>query len=163
MSDSLEQDLPRRNDCPTPHRTVGSSAFGARHQEIHDPRVRQIPDTEPSEPFRASKSWRAVTMARQISVALVVFALALGLTGPVAPTSAAEQFVRVDGLVQWIGGQQMIVQADSGPSVDVDLASVRQDEYAGLGVRDRVAVIGMVSPDGRRLIGTSIVKSPRAR
>jgi len=102
-------------------------------------------------------------MARQISVALVVCALALGLAGPVAPTGAEERFIRVDGLVQWIGGQQMIVQADTGPSVDVDLASVRQDEYAGLGVRDRVAVIGMVSPDGRRLIGTSIVKSPRAR
>ncbi len=102
-------------------------------------------------------------MARQISVALVVFALALGLAGPVAPTGAEEQIIRVDGLVQWIGGQQMIVQADTGLSVDVDLASVRQDEYAGLGVRDRVAVTGMVSPDGRRLIGTSIVRSPRAR
>ncbi len=76
---------------------------------------------------------------------------------------ADERFVRVDGLVQWIGGGQMIVQADTGASVGVDLTSVPQDEYAGLGVRDRVAVIGMVSPDGRRVIGTSIVRSARTR
>jgi hypothetical protein len=55
------------------------------------------------------------------------------------------------------------VQADRGPSVGVDLASVPQDEYAGLGVRDRVAVIGVVSADGRHLIGTSIVRSERSR
>jgi hypothetical protein len=65
--------------------------------------------------------------------------------------------------VQWIGGQQMVVQADTGPSIGVDLTSVPQEEYAGLGVRDRVAVMGMVSPDGRRVIGTSIVRSARAR
>jgi hypothetical protein len=45
----------------------------------------------------------------------------------------------------------------------VDLASVPQEEYAGLGVRDRVAVIGMVSPDGRRVIGTSVRRSERTR
>ncbi len=99
----------------------------------------------------------------QISIAVAVFALALG-PGAVAPAVAAQaQIVRIDGLVQWIGGQQMVVQADGGPSVGVDLASVPQDEYAGLGVRDRVAVIGMVSPDGRHVIGTSITRSERAR
>ena len=103
-------------------------------------------------------------MRRGISVALMILALMLGLAGPIAPVAAAqEQVVRVDGLVQWIGGQQMVVQADTGPSVGVDLTGVPQDEYAGLGVRDRVAVIGMVSPDGRRVIGTSIVRSARAR
>ena len=97
----------------------------------------------------------------------VLFAI-LGLAPAVAilpvPASAAdEQVVRVDGLVQWIGGGQLIVQSDNGASVGVDLTSVPQDEYAGLGVRDRVAVIGMVSPDGRRVIGTSILRSVRAR
>lgn len=100
----------------------------------------------------------------QISIAVAVFALALGPGVVAAPAIAAQaQIVRVDGLVQWIGGQQMVVQADGGPSVGVDLASVPQDEYAGLGVRDRVAVIGMVSPDGRHVIGTSITRSERAR
>jgi len=103
-------------------------------------------------------------MRKGISVAFMALALALSPAGSLAPVAAAqEQMVRVDGLVQWIGGQQMVVQADTGPSVGVDLTSVPQDEYAGLGVRDRVAVIGMVSPDGRRVIGTWIVRSARAR
>lgn len=103
-------------------------------------------------------------MRTRISMAIAVFALALGPGAVSAPAVAAqEQIVRVDGLVQWIGGQQMVVQADGGPSVGVDLASVPQDEYAGLGVRDRVAVIGMVSPDGRHVIGTSIRRSERPR
>ena len=92
-----------------------------------------------------------------------LFALTLIVVGLVSPAVADEQFVRVDGLVQWIGGGQMIVQADTGPSVGVDLTSVPQDEYAGLAVRDRVAVVGVVSQDGRRVIGTSIVRSARAR
>jgi len=102
-------------------------------------------------------------MIMKISLALLVLALALSPAGLLTPAAAADQVVRVDGLVQWIGGQQMVVQADTGPSVGVDLTSVPQDEYAGLGVRDRVAVIGMVSPDGRHLIGTSIMRSGRGR
>jgi hypothetical protein len=103
-------------------------------------------------------------MRTRISIAIALLALALGPGAVSAPAVAAqEQIVRVDGLVQWIGGQQMVVQADGGPSVGVDLASVPQDEYAGLGVRDRVAVIGMVSPDGRHVIGTSIRRSERPR
>src|SRR5262245_60949713 len=101
-----------------------------------------------------------------ISAFLAILALApvgtmLPATVPVA--AADDQVVRVDGLVQWIGGGQMVVQADNGSSVGVDLTSVPQDEYAGLGVRDRVAVIGMVSPDGRKVIGTAIMRSARGR
>jgi hypothetical protein len=101
-----------------------------------------------------------------ISALFAILALATASTISIvaAPAAAAdEQVVRVDGLVQWIGGGQLIVQSDNGASVGVDLTSVPQDEYAGLGVRDRVAVIGMVSPDGRRVIGTSILRSVRAR
>jgi hypothetical protein len=102
-------------------------------------------------------------MKRKVFVAIAVIALVLGAVGSLAPAVSQERIVRVDGLVQWIGGRQMVVQADTGPSVGVDLASVPQDEYAGLGVRDRVAVIGMVSPDGRQIIGTSIMRSERPR
>lgn len=103
-------------------------------------------------------------MPSKIALALfMIVALALGPGAALTPVVAVDQIVRVDGLVQWIGGQQMVVQADRGPSVGVDLASVPQDEYAGLGVRDRVAVLGVVSPDGRRLLGTSIVRSERSR
>src|SRR5262245_62716400 len=100
-----------------------------------------------------------------VSALLAILALApAGTMLPaMAPAAADEQIVRVDGLVQWIGGGQMVVQADNGASVGVDLASVPQDEYAGLGVRDRVAVIGMISPDGRRVVGTTIMRSVRTR
>lgn len=104
--------------------------------------------------------------AKIISVFLVILALIpAGSMLPMgAPAAAAEeQVVRVDGLVQWIGGGQMVVQSDTGASVGIDLTSVPQDEYANLGVRDRVAVVGMVSPDGRRVIGTSIMRSVRTR
>jgi len=103
-------------------------------------------------------------MARKIAVAFAVLALLLSSAGrPTLATAAEERVVRVDGLVQWIGGEQMVVQADTGPAVGVDLTSVPQDEYAGLGVRDRVAVIGKVSPDGRKVIGTAIMRSERGR
>jgi len=103
-------------------------------------------------------------MKRSVLIAFAILALALSLVGPIAPAAAAqEQVVRIDGRVQWIGGGQMVVQTDTGPSVGIDLTSVPQDEYVGLNVRDRVAVIGMVSPDGRHLIGTSIMKSVQAR
>jgi hypothetical protein len=148
MSDSLEHEHRRRND---------------RTQEFHGPAIRQIAETETRAPFCASQSWRNIKMIMKISLALLVLALALSPAGLLTPADAADQVVRVDGLVQWIGGQQMVVQADTGPSVGVDLTSVPQDEYAGLGVRDRVAVIGMVSPDGRHLIGTSIMRSGRGR
>ena len=149
MSDSLEQDFRRRNDDSP--------------QEFYGATLRRIPEPETFVTLRASQSWRVVTMPQKASAVFVVFALAMALAGAVSPAVADEQFVRVDGLVQWIGGGQMVVQADTGASVGVDLTSVPQDEYAGLGVRDRVAVIGMVSPDGRRVIGTSIVRSARTR
>src|SRR2546428_3031136 len=146
MSDSLEQDLRRRNDS---------------HRGFHGAALRRIPETETLEAFCASQPWRIVPMRNKISAGFVVYALALVLAGAVSPAVADEQFVRVDGLVQWIGGGQMIVQADTGASVGVDLTSVPQDEYAGLGVRDRGAVIGMVSADRRPVIGPSNVRRAR--
>ena len=103
-------------------------------------------------------------MRKNVSVAFMALALALSPAGSLTPVAAARnRWFASTGSCSGIGGQQMVVQADTGPSVGVDLTSVPQDEYAGLGVRDRVAVIGMVSPDGRRVIGTSIVRSARAR
>src|SRR5437667_9812438 len=148
MSHSLEHDFRGRNDS---------------HPGFSGAALRRIPETETLEAFCASQPWRIVMMRHKISAGFVAFALGLVLAGAVSPAFADEQLVRVDGLVQWIGGGQMIVKADTGASVGVDLTSVPQDEYAGLGVRDRVAVIGMVSPDGRSVIGTSIARSARAR
>src|SRR2546427_3202423 len=105
MSDSLEQARRRRN--------ASGSGFPPAW-------VRRIAESETRGPFRASQSWRVVMMITKISVAIAVLALALGAGAVSAPTVAAQdKVVRVDGLVQWIGGGQMIVQADTGPSVGV--------------------------------------------
>jgi hypothetical protein len=101
-------------------------------------------------------------MAKQIVAAVLVSALSVGLIGPLR-VEAQEAVVRVDGLVQWIGGLRMVVQTDKGPSVGVDLANVPQSEYAALVVRERVAVIGTVSDDNRDIIAASVVRSARAR
>src|SRR5215470_115137 len=128
------------------------------------PTIRVIPETETSAASGASESWRASVMRRKIVVTFAVLTLVLSFAYGLVPAAVAQdRVVRVDGLVQWIGGDQMVVQADRGPSVGVDLTSVPQDEYAGLGVRDRVAVIGVVSPDGRKVLGTAIVRSERSR
>jgi hypothetical protein len=102
-------------------------------------------------------------MAKQILAAVLISVLAIGLIGPFTRAQAQERVVRVDGVVQWIGGLRMVLQTDTGPSVGVDLVSVPQTQYAGLVARDRVAVIGTVSPDNREIIGTSVVRSERLR
>jgi hypothetical protein len=101
-------------------------------------------------------------MAKQILAAVLMSTLSVGLIGS-PRAEAQETVVRVDGLVQWIGGLRTVVQTDKGPSVGVDLANVPQSEYAGLVVRERVAVIGTVSADNRDIIGASVVRSARAR
>src|SRR5262249_2310090 len=101
---------------------------------------------------------------RKIAVAFAVLTLVSSFAHGLVPAAAAQdRVVRVDGLVQWIGGDQMVVQADRGPSVGVDLTSVPQDEYAGLGGRAGVGVIGGGAPAGRKVLGTAMVKSERAR
>lgn len=103
-------------------------------------------------------------MAKQVLAAFLISALALlGSIGPFTRAEAQERVVRVDGVVQWIGGLRMVLQTDTGPSVGVDLVSVPQTEYAGLVTRDRVAVIGTLSPDNRDIRGTSVVRSERTR
>jgi len=63
------------------------------------------------------------------------------------------------GTVQWIAGSTMILATDEGWSLRVDLTRVPQSEYSGLTIRDRVAVIGLLSADGNYLIGTSIQRA----
>src|SRR4030095_4781909 len=90
---------------------------------------------------------------------IVALVLVAGLAGSAArATVAQEQSVRVQGRVQWIAGQAAQLQLDTGPTINVDLAAVAQDEYAALKPRERVVVAGMLSNDGRRLIATSITR-----
>lgn len=109
------------------------------------------------------------------SVASLVFALAT--TAPPA-RAAAQEYVRVDGAVLWISGQTLTLVLDgpAGPptymimgqylvpqpgprqTVAVDLSQLPQGEYAFMRQGERVTVIGAVSDDRRRLIGTSIIR-----
>jgi len=91
---------------------------------------------------------------------IVALVLATGLAGAAGRETvvADERPVRVEGRVQWIAGQAAQLQLDAGPTVNVDLGSVAQDEYAALKPRERVVVAGVLSGDGRRVIATSIAR-----
>jgi hypothetical protein len=90
----------------------------------------------------------------------------------------AQRRARVEGTVQWVSGQTLVLLLDAPagppqytivgphlvptaaprPTVQVDLRELPQSEYAYLRSGDRVAVVGVVSSDGRRLIGSSIIR-----
>jgi len=85
-------------------------------------------------------------------------AVSLVLAGALAPAAAQGRYLRLDGWVQWIASDRMQLILDSGQSVAIELNQVPQDQYRGLAQRDRVSVIGVPSPDNRRLIGTSVTR-----
>ena len=79
---------------------------------------------------------------------------------PIAPAAAQPGYVQVDGWVQWVSAQRLQLVLDSGLSISVDLSRVPQSQYQGLGpgAKDRVTVIGVISPDNRRLIAQSVTR-----
>jgi hypothetical protein len=88
---------------------------------------------------------------------LVFLAICGVIVGPSAPAMSQPQSVRVDGRVQWIAGEKMMVLPDSGGvPVKVDLRRVPQDHYAGLTSGNGVVVNGVVSGDGRWMIATAV-------
>ena len=75
----------------------------------------------------------------------------------VAPGIAQGQFVVLPGRVQWIAGEKMMLIPDSGaPPIEIDITQVPLDDYRTLTENDPVVVRGVVSPDGRKVIATSI-------
>jgi hypothetical protein len=76
------------------------------------------------------------------------------------PAIAQGQYLQVEGWVQWISAQRLQLVLDNGLSISVDLTRVPQDQYQALsqGLKDRVAVVGVVSPDNRRLIASSVTR-----
>jgi hypothetical protein len=78
----------------------------------------------------------------------------------VAPALAQGQAVRIIGSVQWIAAEKMVVIPDDGGlPIDVDITQVDQSQYEALTEGSPVVVVGVVSPDGRRVIASSI-RSP---
>src|SRR5262249_49138118 len=90
-------------------------------------------------------------------------ALALWLIVVLAscPALAQARPVELTGYVQWIAANRlMLILRDGSGVVAVDLTRVPLDQYQTLSQRDPVAVLGVVSDDNRRLIGTSIIRFP---
>src|SRR5262245_63010644 len=70
------------------------------------------------------------------------------------------RFVRLNGIVQWIAGDRMMLILDGGQSVPIELTQVRQDQYSALVQRDRVTVEGIVSADNRRVFASNVFRDP---
>lgn len=85
--------------------------------------------------------------------ALTVVAATLVLASALEPAGAQEWWVRFDGRVQWLAGDLMVVWANGGSSVSVDLRRVPQDEYAVLTGGNWVTVVGVIRNCERRVIG----------
>jgi hypothetical protein len=92
-------------------------------------------------------------------LAMVGLAL-LAWAGAIAPATPQGQYLEVEGWVQWVAAQRLPLVLDNGLSISVDLSRVPQDQYQGLGPgsRGRLSVVGVVSPDNRRLIATSVTR-----
>ena len=96
-----------------------------------------------------------------LAVALAAV-MVLGLGGS---AYSQERYLRLEGHVQWINGQTMILATNTGGigsyvpqalwSVRVDLTDVPQDEYATVTQGDFVIVTGVLV-DNSWLAGTSI-------
>ena len=88
-----------------------------------------------------------------VAIALGVAVVALALAGP----ASAQRWISIDGRVQWLSSQTMMLIPDNGgPPFPVDLSKVSLGDYATLGPGSYVRVTGYTSPDGRKLIATSI-------
>jgi hypothetical protein len=95
------------------------------------------------------------TAQRLLRIGLM-FALLLTLP---ASAGAQSRYVRFEGRVQWIGGTVLSIAVGDGPAVAVDLGRVPQGDYIGLAQGDWVIVVGELSPDRRRVIGTGISRA----
>ena len=102
----------------------------------------------------------AVVYGRIAGISVI---LLLGLVGS---AYSQESYLRLEGHVQWIAGQTMILATNTDGmdsyiprslwSIRVDLTRVPQDEYDALAQGDLVTVTGVLSDDNGRLFGTSI-------
>jgi hypothetical protein len=84
-----------------------------------------------------------------------VVAILLFLT--LAPVAAAQEVRTFTGRVIWIEANTMaFTPEDGGNAFDVDVSNIDQSVLMFLKSGDRVTVVGVVTPDGNRLVATSI-------
>jgi hypothetical protein len=99
-------------------------------------------------------------MNKTISAVLAGAALAVTLVGEPAP-AAAQRYVQLDGRVQWIAGQKLMLMLNGGGGVDVDIAQVPLDQYRNLTQGDPVVVVGTVSRDNRKVFASTVMRGNR--
>ena len=100
------------------------------------------------------RSGNADVIGKRCLVAVVTALVVLGAFAPAAPQGQA---MTLQGRVQWIAGEKMMLIPDNGdPPVEVDLKKASLDDYRTLTEGDRIVVSGVVSEDGTKLIALSI-------
>ena len=92
-------------------------------------------------------------MNKAIIAFLAVGTLAFTLVGTPLPRPPVRPWVQLDGRVQWIAGQKLLLLLDSGGGVDVDIARVPLDQY----VR---ALAGSCAPPATRSMSRPYCVSP---
>ncbi len=75
--------------------------------------------------------------------------------------ASAQEVRTFTGRVIWIEANTMAFGPDVGGAFDVDISKLDQSTYAFLKSGDRVTVVGVVTPDGNKLIASSITPAPR--
>jgi hypothetical protein len=86
---------------------------------------------------------------------MLIGLLAAGLVTFDTEPIAAQERIRLDGWVQWLGSNTMQMTTGGG-TVAVDLRQADQGSYRGLRSGDRVLVDGVVSSDRRSVIAYGI-------
>ena len=87
----------------------------------------------------------------------VTFLASLVVIALLGSASAQNRSIQLDGWVQWISGDRMMLALGPGQSISIELSDVPQDQYMGLRPRDRVIVIGVLSRDQRRVEASTII------
>jgi hypothetical protein len=75
--------------------------------------------------------------------------------------ATAQEVRTFTGRGMWISTNSIAFAPDVGGSFDVDISKIDQTSYEFLKSGDRVTVVGVVTPDGQRLIASSITPTPR--
>jgi hypothetical protein len=98
----------------------------------------------------STEDYRAVKNTVRSVVAILLF-LAL------ASVAAAQEVRTFTGRVIWVEANTMaFTPEDGGGAFDVDVSKIDQSVLMFLKSGDRVTVVGVVTPDGNRLVATSI-------
>jgi hypothetical protein len=100
-------------------------------------------------------------MNKVITAFLAIGTLAFTLVGAPQPT-VGQTYVELDGRVQWIAGQKLMLLPSGGGGVDVDITRVPLDQYRMLTQGDPVVVVGTVSRDNRRVFASAVMRVNRS-